>query len=307
MSAQVKYTDTVFQYFDQNWKEVSKQDKFEYFRIAGRLPDSTWHVRDYYNAGHQLQMVGICLDDSFKVPDGKFYFYHLNGKLKKECSYNKGKPVGLHREYNHKGVLLDSTRFKANGLPFHKSLHWNNKGMLIAYGEYDMEGKGTGYMTGYWDDKSLSYFGKYSEGYLQDSVWTYYHRNGKMSLAETYKTGIVQSYICYDTNGILLNDCDTALHPAEPGYDAGAFLAKNVRMPMEAKEAGLNKAYRVQVIFFVDTDGSIIDVEVENNIYDFFIKEAVRVVKMFPKWQPTKHKNRAILSYYRLPVSFRFD
>jgi antitoxin component YwqK of YwqJK toxin-antitoxin module len=307
LKAQGQYTDTVFQYFDKEWKQVDKNKDFTYFRIALKLPDSTWHVKDYYATGRKLQMEGIYLDDSFKVKDGKFYYYHYNGNVEKECTYNKGKYVGLYRAYSHDGVLLDSARYKSTGIPFHKAYSWDGKGNLRVYAEYDMEGKGTGYMTAWWRDSVVSEFGKYSEGHLKDSVWTYYHRNGQVSMTERFDAGKVLEYTCYDTKGNIMTDCDTAVHMPEAGYAVNVYLAKNIRMPYEAKEGALLGNNLVLIGFVVDTDGRLIDFEAQNNTYEFFIKEALRVAKMLPVWKPGRHKNRNVPTFYTQPINFRLE
>lgn len=302
-----RYKDSVIQYFDRDWKQINKNGDYEYFRIAKKLPDSTWHVKDYFADSARLQMEGVFLDDSFKVKDGQFYFYHYNGNVSKECSYNKGKRVGLYRAYNHKGALIDSTRYKSTGIPFHKSFHWDDKGRLMSYAEYDMQGKGTGYVTGWWRDSTLSYFGKYSEGHLKDSVWSFYHRNGNVSMHQTYSAGVLQGYTCYDWEGKLISNCDTAQKLPEPPYDISKFLSSNMRMPKEPLNAGMQGLAKVFVNFIVDADGSLIDFEIINHTNEYFIKEALRVVKTLPPWKPARQDNRNIPVWYTLPISFRIE
>lgn len=302
-----RYIDSIVQYFDGDWKRVDSNKRYQYFRIAKKLPDSTWHVRDYFAHGLKLKMEGVFIDDSFKVQDGKFYYYHYNGNVSKECSYNKGKYVGLYRAYNHKGALLDSTRYKSTGIPFHKSFQWDDKGRLITYEEYDMEGKGIGSSKGWWPDSIVAHFGKFCEGHLKDSVWTYYHKSGNMSLQEIYAGGKLMNYICYNVKGELTTGCDTSEKMPSPPYVMNDYLARNMRMPVEAREGGLQGNYRVLVGFTLDTDGKIIDVEAENETYYFFIEEALKIVKGLPPWQPGRQHNRNVPVWYTLPISFRLE
>lgn len=299
--------DSVIQYFDRSWKQIDpKKQRSEYFRIAKKLEDGTWHVKDCYAVDPpKLQMEGIYLDDSFKIEHGRFYYYHSNGNIRTECTYYKGEYVGLYRAYSHKGELLDSTRYKSTGTPFGKSFQWDGNNKLKSYAEYDMEGKGTGSETGFWSDSSISYFGKYTEGHLKDSVWTYYHKNGKISMQETYSAGSVTGYSCYDLNGLPIDDCDTATKMPEPQYDVNRFLGENIRMPREPMEMGLYGEARVQILFIVDTDGKLKDFEVTNRILDVFSEEALRVVRKLGPWRPAKHKNRNVPVWYTLPVNFR--
>lgn len=47
---------------------------------------------------------------------------------------------------------------------------------------------------------------------------------------------------------------------------------------------------RVNVVFIVNEDGSLSDVKVIRSISPELDKEAIRVVKSMPKWNPAKQK-----------------
>lgn len=309
VSAHAQYTDTVYQYFDGNWKKVEdpKKKPFFYFRVAKKTKDGKWHVRDYYRDVRKLQSEGICLDDSMTIQDGKWYYYYYNGQLSKECSYYKGTPVGLSRSYSIDGRLIDSTRYRHNGIKFHKSFHWDDSGRLIFYGEYDMKGKGTGYETVYYDDSTVSAFGKYATGYVKDSLWSYYRVDGTLSFTEMYDSGKLVSYQCYDEQEQPIADCDTADHMPDPGYDVYWYLGEHIKFPKEPKGNGFVGSSMVQVRFTVDVDGSIGDLSLGLGSYDYFNKEALRVVRQMPKWHPGWSKNRNVKAYYTLPVIFRIE
>ena len=59
------------------------------------------------------------------------------------------------------------------------------------------------------------------------------------------------------------------------------------------------------VMFVVETDGSISDVEVARNVFPSLDEEAVRMVKAMPKWKPGKEKGKAVRVKFTLPVVFR--
>lgn len=303
-----QYVDTVKSYYNEKWEKVDgTKSQYSYYRIAKKTVEGEWLAKDYYAHSNTLQMQGLYIDDSLIIKDGKFYYYHENGMLEEECSYNKNKPVGLYRSYDFKGRLLDSSRYKANGMIFHKAYKWDRDGNLSMYGEFDMEGNGTGYQTAYWSDSTICAYGKYTNGHVLDSVWTFYHRNGRKSMTMVYDSGRVLKYECFDTLGEQMTNCDTtAVLPVAP-YNINEFFGRNLRMPMAAKEAGVLGSFRVVVQFYIDVDGKIINPEIVVGSYDEFNEEALRVVKMMPRWKPCKRHNRNILSYYKLPVSFRLE
>ena len=83
------------------------------------------------------------------------------------------------------------------------------------------------------------------------------------------------------------------------------FLANNVKYPTVAFENGVQG--RVLVGFIVDRDGSLSNVKVERSVDPSLDKEAVRVVKAMPKWQPGKQKGSAIRVKFTVPIVFRMQ
>jgi periplasmic protein TonB len=81
------------------------------------------------------------------------------------------------------------------------------------------------------------------------------------------------------------------------------FLEKNVVYPPVAKENGIQGI--VAVSFVVSADGSITDVKVISAPKGGGLdEEAMRVVKLMPKWLPGKQNGRAVNVLYTLPVRF---
>lgn len=83
------------------------------------------------------------------------------------------------------------------------------------------------------------------------------------------------------------------------------FLANNVKYPTVAFENGVQG--RVLVSFIVERDGSLSNVKVEHSVDPALDKEAVRVVKAMPKWQPGKQKGSAIRVKFTVPIVFRMQ
>jgi|GEM_PF-1387713 len=308
LQANAQYTDTVFQYFDIAWKEVDgKEDYFSYFRIALKTEKGPWHVRDYYSDTRTVQMEGLFLDDSLTIKDGKFYYYYYNGNLKSECTYNKNTLVGLRRAYSITGQLIDSSRFKSTGIPFHKVFQWDEEGRLIEYGEFDMNGSGKGTLTGYYEDSTTNFTGQFAVGHVRDSTWSYFNQNGKLCFREHYDSGKLISYQCFNDDGsVVTSKCDTAARLPESGYDVYQYMYEDVRMPKEAINAELRGRFVVIVAFVVERDGRVSHPYIELGSFDYFNNEALRVVRTFPRWkQPGKHHNRTEQVHYQLPVTFQ--
>jgi protein TonB len=83
------------------------------------------------------------------------------------------------------------------------------------------------------------------------------------------------------------------------------FLGKNIKYPSAAQRA--NVSGRVFLTFVVNTDGSIVDVNVVKGIGFGCDEEALRVVKTMPKWNPGKQSGRNVRVKYTIPVTFQLE
>ncbi len=92
--------------------------------------------------------------------------------------------------------------------------------------------------------------------------------------------------------------------PEYPGGDKARaiFLRENLIYPKEAKEGGIEGIVYVQ--FVIEKDGSIVDVEVLKGIGGGCDEEAVRVIKMMPKWKPGKQGGKEVRTRFTIPLKF---
>ncbi|MCM1005722.1 MAG: energy transducer TonB [Prevotella sp.] len=84
-----------------------------------------------------------------------------------------------------------------------------------------------------------------------------------------------------------------------------SWLGKNLRYPELAAQNNIEG--RVIVQFVVEKDGSITDIKVARGVDKDLDKEAVRVVRKMPKWQPGKNNGIAVRSQFTLPVNFKLE
>jgi TonB family protein len=94
----------------------------------------------------------------------------------------------------------------------------------------------------------------------------------------------------------------------QPQYPGGTealmrFISENVRYPEEAQENAIMG--RVICNFVVMEDGSIDDVKVVRSVHPLLDAEAVRVLRLMPKWIPGKQKGEAVNVQFTLPVIFK--
>ncbi len=80
------------------------------------------------------------------------------------------------------------------------------------------------------------------------------------------------------------------------------FIAEHTKYPEIAKENGITGKVFVQ--FVIDKDGAVTDVKVIRGIDPYLDKEAVRVVKSMPKWQPGLQRGKPVKVSFQLPINF---
>jgi periplasmic protein TonB len=95
--------------------------------------------------------------------------------------------------------------------------------------------------------------------------------------------------------------------PNPPGGMSGwnKYLSENLKYPTQARRMGVEGT--VIVVFVINTDGSIQDVEVLRGIGGGCDEEAVKIVKSAPKWEPGKQRGRAVRTRMRLPIRFKLS
>ncbi len=95
--------------------------------------------------------------------------------------------------------------------------------------------------------------------------------------------------------------------PSYPGgqRDLNGFLAKNLKYPVKAIERGIQGTVYVQ--FIVEKDGKIGKVKIARGVNKYLDKEAVRVIKLMPGWNPGMQEGEAVRTWFTLPVRFKLN
>ena len=81
------------------------------------------------------------------------------------------------------------------------------------------------------------------------------------------------------------------------------FIADSLRYPSVAFENGIEG--RVIVKFVVDCKGNIVNPLVVRSVDPLLDKEAIRVVKLMPKWIPGRQNGKPVCVIYNVPIRFK--
>jgi antitoxin component YwqK of YwqJK toxin-antitoxin module len=276
-----------------------------YFRIAFKEA-KFWTVMDHYLETGRIKTFGHYSDDSFKVKEGLFVHYHPNGTIKTRTRYLKGLKMGADISYDTARNITDSGYYK-NDIPVgtYFGLYQNDrpqkKGML------DTNGRGIGEEWQYYEDGQLESYGKRSDGYLKDSIWTYFHNNGIVSFREYFEKGKLLRKECFNEKGEDEHgDCQEEIMPVFNKYRGNfhTYLNEAIVFP-----PGFNVRGVVTVVakFVIDLDGSINDVEIVKPVHPAFDKEVADLLKSSPKWTPGRDHNHKVKVYYTIPIAFSME
>ena len=93
--------------------------------------------------------------------------------------------------------------------------------------------------------------------------------------------------------------------PEFPGGNAerNKFLSKNLVYPRDAERKGIEG--RVIIGFTVEKTGEIVDVKILKGVSESMDNEAMRVVKMMPKWKPGKNNGVAVRTRHKVDVVYK--
>ena len=138
-------------------------------------------------------------------------------------------------------------------------------------------------------------------------------------IAKLLREQELQKNYSIEREGYRIGDDDVAVPPAPkvekifsvvekmpefPGGEAKMyeFIGKNMKYPNKAKEANVHG--KVYVQFVVEEDGKLSNIKVIRGIGSGCDEEAMRVVKMMPKWIPGEQRGKKIKVKFNLPFNF---
>ncbi len=95
--------------------------------------------------------------------------------------------------------------------------------------------------------------------------------------------------------------------PYFPGGEAerNKFLSDNITYPQQATENGIQGT--VYTSFIVDSNGKIEDAKILRGIGGGCDEEALRVVKLMPRWKPGKQSGKPVRVLFNMPVYFKLQ
>ena len=112
---------------------------------------------------------------------------------------------------------------------------------------------------------------------------------------------------CTQSAKSIMSYEEVEVKPEYPGGmgELGKLLNSNLKYPLISFENGVQGEVLVQ--FVVDIEGNVEEVTVFKGVDPYLDAEALRVIKMMPKWKPGKHEGKEVNVKCTIPVGFRLQ
>jgi len=100
-------------------------------------------------------------------------------------------------------------------------------------------------------------------------------------------------------------DTTSVKQPQFPGgmEEFYMFIGKNFKMPAEASKNKIEG--KIFMGFTIEKDGSLSQIKIEKDLGKGLGDEALRVLKLSPKWIPASEKGKPVSVYYQLPITIQ--
>ena len=152
-------------------------------------------------------------------------------------------------------------------------------------------------------DGTLDSTGHFVNG-LQHGIWLYFNGNGILTTKKEYSLGVLSStWNAQDKKDSTNPDKEAEFPDAVVGWQK--HLIKNLRYPIYAQEHELQGT--VIVYFQVDTEGNLHDMILLKSASLPLDDEAIRMLRISPKWIPATKNGQVVKSYKQQPVMFRLE
>ncbi len=269
-------SDTLVMFFDKNDQEVNLENASYIIKVYEQ--NSNWIIEEIdienlvdLTSGHQTGKIHTNSD--------QFSAFFPSGVKKVEGKLKKGKAIGIWS-------------------------WWHQNNTLEKTGTFDINNLQTGTWSSWFEHGSINYEGNFKNG-LKHGEWKYYHSNGNLSAIEFYKNNELLNVKHWDKKGKAIDNeliVQTLAEFPKGTKALDKFLKNNIEYSEEAFEEKIEG--QVIVSFMIDKKGVARNPIIVKSLHPDLDREAIRMVKILPKFIPGTKHNRAISNYKILPITF---
>jgi protein TonB len=251
--------------------KLAKQDT-TFYNKAGRIVKNR-QVADYYEILQpDPQNPELVIERQYFATNEK-----LSEKHFRKTKLTEDFPDSLSKEYGRKlppQSLINNLIRSPEG----KYMEWYKNGQVSKEINY-LSGKKNGHIRFFWED-------------------------GKSGRDDVFENGVLVSGSCFDKAGKPIDYFDLDKKASFPGGKKALvdFLSTNLKYPETAFK---NKTEAtVEVKFMLDSNGSVTSIWILKSINRDIDMEAIRLIRIMPKWIPEFKDGKAVPSPQKLKIQF---
>lgn len=267
-------SDTTFVFLNENGKKV-KEEKAKF--IVKTYSSVEGWVKDVYTLNGVLEIREAFADERCLIINGKTQVFK-SGQIFTDGNYYKGQRSGTWSTYNSDGKVIAIKNYMLNYLN----------------GDYNV----------FWPSGKPKVVGVYAQN-KRFGEWVFTYENGAVAAKVVYDgKGVAKESFYHDLNGKPTNPESIERRPEFPsGPNAFyRFIGQNLKYPLE--DAKMGTSGEVVCGFTINEDGIVGNVFVASSPSNSFAYEAIRVLKLSPKWQAGTLFGEPIEVEYTVPIKF---
>lgn len=239
---------------------------------------------------------------------GKEITYHKNGKISQiQFIKNGSSSIGKIQTFYENGKLKEEGRFTTStsllSLPRFDSPNYIAIQIADSLGHTFLDSTGSGKVSiKYANGNSIE--GEYLNGLKNGHRKEFYAKDKELDIQEFENGKFLRGHFI-DSLGKRTDYKGSTLPIFEGGIkEFHVFISRNLRYPPNMKKQKIEG--RVTVNFMVEKDGAINNIRVLRGIPggDELEQEAVRVIRMSPKWTPGTQRGKPVRVSYSVPINF---
>jgi TonB family protein len=289
-------------YLKNSGKLVTIKDSADYFLEifppVTNVDKNLNIVKAFYRNG-KLMLIGGTTSYSLNMFlnikfQGPYMAFYPNGNKMTIRNFENGVTVGGVIEYYPNGNVYTVKNYTPDNHVYLKQCN-DSTGKVLTE-----NGKGKWVIFNQDFDKVDS-SGQVVDG-LMDGEWRA-PLNDEASFVRLYKQGKLLTSGTVDKSGKITYSLVQVMPQFPGGLDAlGRFLGRNIRYPQNAMINGIQG--RVIISFVVQGDGTLGGLRVARGIGGGCDEEALRVIKLSPRWKPGLINGYAVPVAFSVPISF---
>lgn len=293
--------DTLVFNYTIDWKKCVPQLTGRYSVIM--KIQNFWEVFDYYNKGKKLFQTFYFQNAQIGETTGPYRQFFKNEQQSVYGHLTNGKKDKQWMEYDSTGHLIFQATFKNNrpaGHAFYYDTEDKDSTLFL------LDSTGAGYAYIHYNNGKKVLLGKYTSGFLKDSVWSHYNKDGTIWYSQKYQAGKLVKETCYNPDGTISAKCITRnAHFGKHDNSIMAYLQKHIHFPTY-EMLNVNKA-RIVAGFIVDTTGKVSDIKILQPVDKGFDEEVIHALKRMKGWTPAINHNRTVKEYFISPINFTYN